>query len=315
MQLFPDEEVRKEEIRVRLAQSFDVAEAALNFWLRHDKNGCLSASRLPYSCLFVAVGLDVQCCRLFRSVIEECGRCEAYTANILTRSLYETVLGIAFVLAKRVRIIVEPMMSGGKPKMNREGATMYCAKVPYKSAAKNPKHWLSRELRGLLHIAHSYFEKEETAVERMGMIPGLKREIKKLKKGIDRTKSAEYEKAIGPEWTYILRNNGSYSGLSVADLAKVLYKPLHLWYKTVYYFQSRDAHGNNPLQHVEHTENSVTAVWLSSDWDVYEALRTAIGIFLAAVHLLHENIGFGSEIDTGFHSLKRRFKALSFEKE
>ena len=174
---------------------------------------------------------------------------------------------------------------------------------------------ISRELRGLLHIAHSYFEKEETVVERMGMIPGLKREIKKIKKGIDRTKSAEYEKAIGPEWTYILRNNSSYSGLSVSDLAKVLYKPLHLWYKTVYYFQSRDTHGNDPLQHVDHTENSVTAVWLSSDWEVYQALRTAIGIFLAGIHLLHENIGFGSDVDIGFESLKRRFKALSFEKE
>lgn len=313
MQLFPDEETRGEEVQRKLEESFNVAEATLNFWLRHDKDRYLSKSRLPYSCLFVATGLDVQCCRLFRSAIEECRRCEAYAANILTRSLYESVLGIAFVLQKRVRIIVEPVMSQGKPKMTSQGVPVYCAKVPYKGAANSPNHWLSRELRGLLHIAHSYFEKEETSIERMGRIPGLKRAMNKIRKEIDPTKGAEYENAIGPEWTSILRNRGSYSGLSVANLARVLHRQLFLWYQTIYYFQSRDTHGNEPLQHMDITEDSASAVWLSSDKQVYEAIRTAIGIFLAGIHLLHENIGFGPDVDIGFESLKRRLRHLSFE--
>src|ERR1051325_11564321 len=126
IQSFPDEEARSEEVRKKLAKAFDVAEAALNFWLRHEKDHHLSKSPLPRACLFLGVGLDVQCCRLFRSVIDECQRCEAYTASILTRSLYETVLGLAFVLAKRVRIVIEPKMTkGGKPKLGPTGLPIY----------------------------------------------------------------------------------------------------------------------------------------------------------------------------------------------
>ena len=314
MQQFPDESGRSEEVQRKLVEAFDFAEALLNFWLRHDKNGHYARSNLPRQCLILAIGLDVQGCRLFRSVIDDCRRCEAYTASILARSLYETVLGTAFVLAKRVHIVVEPVMSGGKPKVTPEGAVMYCAKLPYKAAGKTPKNWLSRDLRGKLYLAHSYFENEETAIERLGRIPGQKRNMKKAKKSIDPTLAIDYEKAIGPEWTYILRNHRSYSGLSVANLAKVLHRQLHLWYETVYYFQSRDAHGSDALRHVDNTEDTVTAVYLSSDWEVYQALRTAIGMFFANMHILHENIGFGSGVDSGFHSLKRKFKQLSFEK-
>jgi hypothetical protein len=310
MQQFPDEEKRSVEVGRSLTEAFDLAEAMVNVWLTLEKDKCCLKSTLPSQTLLFAIALAVQACRLFRSVIEECKRCEAYSASILTRSIYETVLGDAFILARRLRIIVEPRGPAGTP-----GAAKFDAKASSKTATASQKRWLSREFRAKLYLAHSFFEQETRAIEKIGKFPGQKRHAAKLKKMVDPATVAHYENAIGPEWTYILRSSHSYSGLKVEPLTKVLHKELTRWYETIYHFQSRDTHGSNPLQHVDFTETTITAKWLSTDAQEYPVLRAAIGMFFAHMHLLHENIGFGTEADSALHSLRRKFKLLSFEGE
>src|SRR5262245_34749953 len=103
MRPFSDEAERSAQVATELEPFFNVAEALHNSWLTHAKDEWLRKSKLQRQALNVAVMLDVQASRLFRSVIEECRRCEAYGANIISRSLFETVLAIPSTTPQELR--------------------------------------------------------------------------------------------------------------------------------------------------------------------------------------------------------------------
>jgi hypothetical protein len=106
MHEFAGEQKRSAEVQKNLCALFSLAESLFNFWLDQDKDKW--AAKIPIESGNLALILDVQACRLFRSVVEECRRCEAFNASILARTLFENTLGVAFLLKKDVRIIVEP---------------------------------------------------------------------------------------------------------------------------------------------------------------------------------------------------------------
>ena len=108
MHEFVGEQERSTEVQRNLADLFSLAESLFNYWLDQRKDKW--TAQVPIESANLALILDVQACRLFRSVIEECQRCEAFNASILARSLFETTLGAAFLLKKDVRIIVEPIV-------------------------------------------------------------------------------------------------------------------------------------------------------------------------------------------------------------
>src|SRR6266404_7181569 len=123
MHLFPGEERRSVEAQKNIEHLLNVAEALHNFWLDHPKDMWLERSTLPHRVVNLAAVLDVQASRQFRSVIEECRRCEASNANIVARSLFETVLAIRFVLAKKqLRMAIEQTKDKvGAPKFTSSG--------------------------------------------------------------------------------------------------------------------------------------------------------------------------------------------------
>src|ERR1700722_11057442 len=135
MRSFPDEAEQSSEMRQKLAPYFDLAERIHNFWLTHSRTEWLSKSILPSIVLNVATMLDIQIMRQFRSVIEECLRCEAYNANIIARSMFETVMAQRFVLAKRLCIVVEQKTDKkGCPEYYDDGSPIYRARIPSKKA-------------------------------------------------------------------------------------------------------------------------------------------------------------------------------------
>jgi hypothetical protein len=309
---FHGEAERSGEAQKNLAPAFDLAEALFNFWLTQPKDDAIGKSALPTLGINLAMTLDVQACRLLRSVIEERQRSEGHNASILARSLFETVLGVGFLLKKDVLIIVEPIL----PKCMSSAPTApskFCAKASSKGVKRTRKHLLSREFWANLYFAHIFFELEGRGIESMGKFPGNKRKADKLKRSIDPGVVAEQEHKIGPEWSYILRHSRSYSGLSVEHLAKVLDKRLHRWYETVYHFQSLPVHAKDLLKHIDFSSDGNTAKpkFFSSDQEVYESLRTAITMFLLHVDLLHKNIGFGPDVETAYDSFRRMFARLS----
>jgi hypothetical protein len=309
MRKFPGEEQQSVEVQKGLAAAFDLAEAMFKFWLTQEKAERVGKQTLPPLAIYLALMLDVQATRLFRSVIEECRRCEAFSASILSRSLFETILGDGFLLLKRVRIIVESRGPSGSP-----GAMKFDAKPSSNGLRPGRKDELSRQLRANLYYSHLLLHDYEWGIEKVAKFPGNKARVKRLLKTADSGLIAEYERAIGPQWTYILRHRPhSYSGLSVENLAKVLHKSFSRWYETIYYFQSRAVHGNDPFKFVEIPDgNTVKGLYLSSDSQIYESLRTAITMFLIHIRLLQQNIGFGPEVEIAYDSFKRRFDRLSW---
>ncbi len=317
MHQFPGEKKRAAEVQEKLADAFNLAEALFNFWLTAEKDEWIAKSTLPTAGIHLSMMLDVQALRLFRSVIEQCRRCEGFNASILARSLYESVLGVGFLLVEDLRIIVEPIVSRGPPAAASPTASGYRAKFRSKGVKRTAKHRLSRELRANLYYAHSLFQDQERGLEILERVPRYKKKVKELKKTIDIALIAEKDKEIGPEWSYILRHHPhTYSGLSVADLARVLDQSLSWWQQIIYPFQSRAVHANDPLKHIEiSAEHRMRASFLSTNSQVYESLRTAITMFFVHIRILHENIGFGTDVDIAYSSLKRKFDQLSWAGE
>lgn len=311
MYLFPEEEERSTDVKDNLPLSFDLAEAAYNFWLMAEKDSWIAKCSLPPLAVNLAMLLDVQALRLFRSLIEQCQRCEAFNASILARSLYETVLGVGFLLKEDVRIIVEAKLAQPKVGIGPPSVTGYHAKLKSKLAKRTQKHRLSREVRGKVYYAHSVFQQFERGPKILRLFgsglrikPKEKKEIKKL--------LAEQMAIIGPQWSYILRHEPySYSGLRINKLAIAVDKSLYRWYRTIYPFQSRAVHGNEPLKHFQRaTGNRGHSLFLSRDSDVYEALRTGITMFLVHLGILKDNVGFGPDLEIAFASFKRKMDRM-----
>jgi hypothetical protein len=305
---FAREQERSAEVQATLADLFNLSEAIYNLWLDQDKENW--TCKIPNESANLALTLDIQACRLFRSIIEDCQRCEAFSASILARTLFETVLGVAFLVKKDVRIIVEPVFPRGSPPGTPP--IKYAAKARSKGVKRTRKHLLSRELRANLYLASRYFSLEDDDIASMGKFPGFYHKAKRLRGSADPKVRAQYEKRIGPEWSSILQHGRSYAGLPVKELAAVLHRGFLRWYETVYHFQSCDVHAVDLLQHIDMSDGqSLKAAFLSSNHDVYQSLWAATGLSLMHIHLLHENIGFGSTLDSALHSHMTKFNRVA----
>src|SRR5262245_23734738 len=310
MRPFSDEAERSAQVATELEPFFNVAEALHNSWLTHAKDEWLRKSKLQRQALNVAVMLDVQASRLFRSVIEECRRCEAYGANIISRSLFETVLAIRFVLgAKRLQMAVDQAKTkGGAPKVDAAGKPVYYSKPVDSSTSPALTCRLTRKQRADLYLAHALFQ-DERGAEKLAALPRMKRRVAKLQ-ARGKALIAQVENKIGPEWTSVLRSTRAYSGLSVEVLSKLMGKPFERWYLTVYYFQSRNVHAVDPLRNVSVSEDKgITATYLSTVGQVRQVLTTAITMFLIAIATLQNVVKFGPDVDIAYESIRRRYRA------
>jgi Family of unknown function (DUF5677) len=308
MHSFPGEQERSAEAQQKLADLFSLAESLFNYWTDQEKDKWSEEVAVESGNL--ALILDVQACRLFRSVIEACRRAEGFNASILARTLFETILGVAFLLKKDVRIVVEPVVPKGTPPGTVP--TKFAAKVRSKRAKRTRKHMLSRELRASLFLAYTFIMEEE-GIASMGSFPGFYHKAKRLQKTIDPKVKAEHEKTIGPCWSYILRHSNTYAGLSVKDLAEVIDIALLRWYEAIYHEQSLAVHALDILKHVRIVDqNSLAASFLSPVNEVYLSLRSATALFFAHMHIVHENLGLGTAADIAFSSLKQKYDRISY---
>lgn len=311
MHPFPGEEERSAESARNLEGLFGVAEPLHNFWLTHPKDKWIQKSRLPTRVVNVAAMLDVQASRLFRSVIEECRRCEAYAASIITRSLFETVLALRFVLARRyIRLAVgQATTRGGKPKVDAAGKPVYYCKPVDSSTPAALIRSLTRKKRADLFLAHLSFENERDS-QRLATIPRMKAKLRRLSPATDAL-VASWEKDIGPEWSSILHSTHKYSGLSVETLAKLMGRPFERWYLTVYHFQSHNVHAVDLFRNIHISEGErLHAAYVSSDGELRQALAPAITMFFIAIATLQKSVGYGPCVNLAYASLVRRYRAL-----
>jgi len=80
---FANEDEWSAEVQKNLAAAFDLAQGLFNFWLTAEKDAWVAKTTLPPLGVSLAMMLDVQALRLFRSVVEQCERCEGFCACIL----------------------------------------------------------------------------------------------------------------------------------------------------------------------------------------------------------------------------------------
>ncbi|MSR57296.1 MAG: hypothetical protein EXS05_06460 [Planctomycetaceae bacterium] len=231
---FPYEDAVRVALQQRLSTYFDVAGRLLRFWLEMDKDSGLERSTLPPIVLRVALAMNVRACRQFRSVIELCERGEAVDAAIIARSMFETAQVMAFVL--RPRVVPRKFDSRGKVEKR-----LFVPGVKF-----------TREFRAALYVAHHAFEPERFA-GRHRMRPGMKRIARRMKALSQQSNIiAEWTAKIGQGWRDLLMQHPfTYSGLSIANLARSLGKPFPRWYDTVYGPQSEHVHPADLAHHIE----------------------------------------------------------------
>lgn len=129
--------------------------------------------------------------------------------------------------------------------------------------------------------------------------------------GVDAKLVAEVERQLGPKWFYILSKGNSYSGLSIANLARAAKYRMDHWYDTVYFFQSRMVHSSAAVHHIEDSASGASmAQWLSPLRMVRGTLQTGTLMFLIALTILTDQIDFGVAATSVMASFRREYLEL-----
>jgi len=290
----PDEDRVRNEIQRELGECFGFAKRLLTYWLRADLDTGLNGSSIPPIVLRVALSMSIKATRQFRSVIELCERGEAADGAVIARAMFETALVVGFVLKHRFV----------PREFNRKGKVTKTINVPGVS--------LTREFRAMLFVAHQLFQPERFATLHADR-PGLKRHAKRRGKiAANDSTIQRYRDEIGPEWTRILmRRPWTYSGLSIANLARSLGALFPQWYDLVYGSQSEHVHAADMLQYVQIDEEATTTPqWHEPLENVRGTLLTAIVIFYASIATLSHHVEFGVGMNTALYGFKQEYRKL-----
>ena len=163
------------------------------------------------------MALHTQACRQMRSIIEECSRCEAFGADIAARSLFETVLALIFITRPNVHLITFPQMNKqtNQQKITADGRLKYGVKRPDVDILRQTRHLLSPSLRADLYRVNVLFSTPRARRRKCRTPPDAGSVAHELEQMVDEGTVIAAESWIGPVWTYILRDQGSYSGLKV----------------------------------------------------------------------------------------------------
>ena len=303
----PDRDRLLAVIQTALAPQFEFSLRFLTFWLTTRKDRWLARSGLTENVVHVAMLLDLQICRLFNSVIEECAQGEALTATIATRTMYESVLPLLFVTAKNVKIATQPLPL----KPGQQGPQKYRAVVVKRGSGIKAKLRPDRTRRASLFIAHSAFQ-EERFRDRCKNTRGLRRYAKSKSIRIDPSFIAKFANDIGAEWTSVLRNNPhTYSGLNVRELASCLRPELLRWYDILYFIQSKKVHGTDALFNIGHIPDGQYAPrWFSSIDELRGALLLGVSLFRVSLRILQDNIRFGVAVETALDSFGKEWSSI-----
>jgi hypothetical protein len=291
---FPGETELRCEIQSRLAGHFDFARRLLRFWMETDKDRGLERSRLAPIVLRVALSTSVKACRQFRSVIELCNRGEAADGATIARAMFETALVVGFVL---------------KPRFTpRE----YDKTGKVKKTIVVPGFKLTREMRATLFLAHQVFQPERFVAMHKSR-PGMVREAQRMARSAANDKNiADYRAEIGPGWSDILMSRPyTYSGLSLANLARSLGQVFPQWYGHIYGSQSEHVHAADSRHHFQMDQEETTLPrWHETIEHVRTTLGTAIAMFDLTAEMLNHHIGFGIVMNTALHVFSEEYCRL-----
>lgn len=300
---FDGEEERSKVLQESLREQFEYAAKVYEFSARIERTSWYQKNKIEKELSRVTGLLNVQACRLYRSIVEDCKRGEAFCSRLPLRSLYETLLAISFVLKPEVHLRASAKPDGKQGfKKDEDGNVKYSAQK-VKNEGQSPTTLLSREFRATLYAAQPFFAADETAKE-YEKDPELQEFAAGMRAQVDPVGIFHYEKLLGEGWSYVCRK-GKYSGLQVKDLASLL-DPLYLtWYATSYNIDSGIAHGASA--HLLLSEDGKAFETTSKEGAVYVTLQGAVLLFIGIMVEMQDHINFGPESGAELEKLRAEY--------
>lgn len=246
--------------------------------------------------------LTMQLWRQANSLANECAKSEAMVGDSISRSLFETVLAIRFIINPAVRLCIRYKTDNhGKKTRGKDGRVNYHVEK-MTGGNKRPRRPanLANEFRAKLFLAFIELQDEIYADSKAG-IPELAASVAQIRQSIATAKRfwksqglTGFASSVSAPWRRVLRKQGSYAGLNIHALSELLGQDLNLYYDTIYHFQSRSVHGTATLTHVigENAAGEPTLLFDSPPAAVRLTLETGLSLLMDTVRMMSERFGF-----------------------
>ena len=219
------EQTTKRSIRRRFPEDFECSEKLLA--VAHELHGllCDKDVRPPQNhAKCVVLGIWTKICKQYRSILVLCELGLVEDAEVIARSLFESMLQTFFVVKRNVRL--------------RRG---------WENTPKRPRGGFSMEFRAKLYLAHNALN-EQKRLNVWKNKRGLKRAARPLSQPV--AEMLQYaESFVGAAWMAWLRDkNKSFDAFKVETMSDNL--GLSRWYNGVYRRQSTVTHAGDALTHL-----------------------------------------------------------------
>jgi hypothetical protein len=259
--------------------------------------------------------LSVQLWRQFRLLCISCESAEAIVAESISRSIYDTTLAVAFIIADEVRLYARLRRDRqGKPRIGEDHCRIYDA--ARKDHRGRPASLLPSRLRATLVLAHlelqdrSYARKKKS----QGVVPDCVKAIaaadRRTKKHLRQLGLSNWSEALPLRWKRVLLQAGSYSGLSTQAMAEMLGGNFLIWYHTIYHFHSRSVHGVSTIKLLGDSDGEPTIKWFSDPEDVQFTLQTGLSQILSILVDVTERFSIGGVYVRAIEQLDREYREL-----
>ena len=216
-------------------------------------------------------------------------------------------MALIFITRPNVHLITFPQMNKqtNQQKTTADGRLKYGVKRPDIEHPATDANLLSPSLRADLYRVNVLFQHQEHA-RKCRTAPDAGSVAQELEQMVDEGTMRAAESWIGPVWTYILRDQGSYSGLKVAELCQLLDPGLFRWYLLIYGPQSNLVHASNAIIHAKRNEDSTLgSAFLSPQDEVQRVLMVGCLLFCLTMSEMENNIGFGPTSGPKIESLRQ----------
>ncbi len=301
--MFPQERDRIGGLYLNCGGILESAERILQRWVELRPWGQLDKQQIESEqAKRVAIAFGIQSTRLFRAVLEACTRSDAFVANINTRSQFETLLLLEFLLRPniRVRVICE--------RNSRKKLAPPTKQQSTHNSKDATTHELSRAMRCGMYIEFQELQETKLSQRSMNSQPSCDQT------GAGRNKPFEEEASLTPKdwmtfretevWTQIvqiMKVSNNFTGMNVKTLVELLddggNKKYTQLYDSVYFWQSSFAHGNRMggemAEGINPDEDTYAPFFYSSNKEVVQVLIAAVCMFRLTVTCLKRHIGYG----------------------
>ena len=273
-------------ITLRLQRQLILADQLLAFGMTLPMTKDLHSIKYPRDAVVTTVALFTKAHVTFRSIIVLCKNGLDRPATALTRSLFETMLNLAFLLRKQVSLHrFHPGQANPKTALNLHGER------------------LTPEFRHALFNTWSLLRDEKT-IANWQTTPGIKQRGKRVLKKLTQL-DRSYMDTISSAWQQSIKGSNTCTGLSVFDFAASL--GFQKWYRTIYAGDSAFVHQSDVVSYLSNTRDGDFAPRLFMDArDVSGVLLHGATLYFCCIHEMHKRFRFGQKADKPIQKFEMR---------